>query len=166
MELKQSNAFFIDEQKNLGVVFGNRYVGLEIGYTVQEEDGKVGQELELSELEKPYDFNDESSFTRRKDIPKVRLIFMNKESIDTVIHNLQMLRDRSKGMELLDSSIFGFDWSIRAQKVFEAAEIKTVRDLVRLKRADLLKFRNMGKVTLKEIDEWLDRKHLEFGLKV
>lgn len=165
MERVQSNAFFTDEQKNLGVVFGNRYVGIEIGYTVQE-DGKVGQELELSELEKPYDFNDESSFTRRKDMPKVRLIFMNKESIDTVIHNLQMLRDRSKGMELLDSSIFGFDWSIRAQKVFEAAEIKTVRDLVRLKRADLLKFRNMGKVTLKEIDEWLDRKHLEFGLKV
>lgn len=165
MELKQSNAFFIDEQKNLGVVFGNRYVGIEIGYMVQE-DGKVGQELELSELEKPYDFNDESSFTKRKDMPKVRLVFMNKESIDTVIHNLQMLRDRSKGMELLDSSIFGFDWSIRAQKVFEAAEIKTVRDLVRLKRADLLKFRNMGKVTLAEIDEWMEKHNLQFGLDV
>ena len=69
-------------------------------------------------------------------------------------------------MELLDSSIFGFDWSIRAQKVFEAAATKTVRDLVRLKRADLLKFRNFGKVSLRDIDEWLERHDLQWGMDV
>jgi len=165
MEPIKTNAFFTDENHNIGVVFGNRYVGINAGY-IKLDDQTIAQEIDFCELEEPLDLKDPDKAKERTDVPTIRLVFKNTESIDTVIHNLQIMRDHARGIEILDSSIFGFNWSIRAQKCFEAAEIKTVRQLVRMKRADLLKFRNFGKRTLTEIDEFLDRKFLKFGMDV
>ena len=165
MEPIKTNAFFTDEEHNLGIMFGKRYVGITPG-SVKLEDGTICQEIDFCELDEPLDFDHPEKAKERKDIPTVRLIFPDTVSIDTVIHNLKIMRDHARGIEILDSDIFGFNWSIRAQKCFEAAEIKTVRQLVRMQRADLLKFRNFGKRTLTEIDEFLERKYLKFGMDV
>lgn len=46
------------------------------------------------------------------------------------------------------------------------AEIETIRDLVTMHRADLLKYRNFGKKSLTELDEFLEDKGLAWGMDV
>jgi hypothetical protein len=54
------------------------------------------------------------------------------------------------------------DLSVRALNCLKSAEIKTVSDLIRLKKTDLLKFRNFGRKTLREIEDLLDDNGLTF----
>lgn len=68
--------------------------------------------------------------------------------------------------EFLDTSVKDFDFTVRALNCMVANDIFTVRDLVRHKRADLLKTRNFGKRSLTEIDEWLNKHNLHFGMEV
>ena len=64
---------------------------------------------------------------------------------------------------LLASSIYDYDFSVRTLNCLRAAEIKTVEDLIKYPRARLLKFRNFGKKALTELDEWLDEHGLAFA---
>lgn len=64
---------------------------------------------------------------------------------------------------LLSSSIFNYDFSVRTLNCLKAAEIRTVDDLIRCPREHLLKFRNFGKKGLAEIDEWLAAHNLSFA---
>lgn len=57
--------------------------------------------------------------------------------------------------KLLDTDIFECGFSARARNCLHYAGVKTVRDLVRSKRTELLKFRNFGKRSITELDEWL-----------
>ena len=64
---------------------------------------------------------------------------------------------------LLASSIYDYDFSVRTLNCLRAAEIRTVEDLIKYPRARLLKFRNFGKKALTELDEWLDEHGLAFA---
>ena len=64
---------------------------------------------------------------------------------------------------LLASSIYDYDFSVRTVNCLRAAEIRTVEDLIKYPRARLLKFRNFGKKALTELDEWLDEHGLAFA---
>ena len=64
---------------------------------------------------------------------------------------------------LLASPIYNFDFSVRTLNCLMAAEIRTVGDLVKHTREDLLKFRNFGKKSLTELDEWLADHRLAFA---
>ena len=64
---------------------------------------------------------------------------------------------------LLASSIYDYDFSVRTLNCLRAAEIRTVEDLIKYPRARLLKFRNFGKKALTELDEWLDENGLAFA---
>jgi DNA-directed RNA polymerase subunit alpha len=48
----------------------------------------------------------------------------------------------------------------------ESADIHTVGDLVKWKRSDLLKLRNFGLHTIREIEDFLTDHDLTFGMKV
>ena len=64
---------------------------------------------------------------------------------------------------LLASPIYNFDFSVRTLNCLMAAEIRTVGDLVKHTREDLLKSRNFGKKGLTELDEWLADHRLAFA---
>ena len=66
-------------------------------------------------------------------------------------------------VNLLASSIYDYDFSVRTLNCLRAAEIRTVEDLIKYPRARLLKFRNFGKKALTELDEWLDEHGLAFA---
>ena len=55
---------------------------------------------------------------------------------------------------------------MRALNSLKAAEIETVADLVRLQKADLLKYRNFSKRAIVELSEWLEQHGLSFGMDV
>lgn len=54
------------------------------------------------------------------------------------------------------------DFSIRTMNCLKAAEIDTVFDLISFKRNELMKFRNFGKKSLTEIEEYLLSNNLQF----
>lgn len=66
--------------------------------------------------------------------------------------------------QLLKQRLVDMELSVRALNCLKAAEIKTLGELVKLNRNDLLRFRNFGKKSLTELDELLDSLKLSFGL--
>ena len=161
-----TNAFYTDEKHNIGVLFGLNYVGISLGHG-ETCDGIDAQIIQFNELQEPFDFEHPENAKAREEVPSISLVFRNKESIETVIENLQILRSKFlKGPAILDAKLEDQDFAIRTINVLRCAELVTVRDLVKYKRTDLLKFRNFGKVSLRDIDEWLERHDLQWGMDV
>lgn len=68
--------------------------------------------------------------------------------------------------QLLKSRLVDLDLSVRALNCLKAAEVETLGELVAFNKNDLLKFRNFGKKSLTELEELVESKNLEFGMKV
>ena len=58
--------------------------------------------------------------------------------------------------KILEKTIEELDLSVRAYNCLKKVEVNTVEELIKLKPSDLLKVRNLGKKTLKEINEKLE----------
>lgn len=68
--------------------------------------------------------------------------------------------------ELLKRSVDELELSVRSSNCLRNAEIKTIGDLVRKTESDMLKFRNFGRKSLKEISDILNSMGLHFGMAV
>jgi len=68
--------------------------------------------------------------------------------------------------ELLDKKIDLSLFSVRAVNCMKAADIGTVRDLVRHKKSDFMQFRNFGNKTFEELDKFLEYHDLHWGMDV
>ncbi len=66
--------------------------------------------------------------------------------------------------KLLDKSVEELELSVRSSNCLRAAEIKSIGDLVRKSEAEMLKFRNFGRKSLKEIQDILGEMGLHFGM--
>jgi DNA-directed RNA polymerase subunit alpha len=68
--------------------------------------------------------------------------------------------------ELLKRSVDELELSVRSSNCLRNAEIKSIGDLVRKTESDMLKFRNFGRKSLKEISDILNSMGLHFGMDV
>lgn len=68
--------------------------------------------------------------------------------------------------KILKTNLADLDLSVRAYNCLKAAEIKTLGDLVGFEIDDLLKFRNFGKKSLSELEEFVREKGLHFGMDI
>ncbi|UCG52231.1 MAG: DNA-directed RNA polymerase subunit alpha [Candidatus Latescibacterota bacterium] len=68
--------------------------------------------------------------------------------------------------ELLSRSVEELELSVRSSNCLRRANIKTLGDLVRRTEQDMLKYRNFGKQSLKEISEILNGMKLYLGMDV
>jgi len=68
--------------------------------------------------------------------------------------------------ELLSRSVEELELSVRSSNCLKAANIKTLGDLVRKTESDMLKYRNFGRKSLKEIVEILEGMGLRLGMDV
>jgi len=66
----------------------------------------------------------------------------------------------------LDKSVEELELSVRSSNCLRAAEIKTIGDLVQKSEVEMLKFRNFGRKSLKEIQDILSEMGLHFGMDV
>jgi DNA-directed RNA polymerase subunit alpha len=85
-----------------------------------------------------------------------------EEAVATDEFDEEILRVR----QLLKQRLIDMELSVRALNCLKAADLKTLGELVRLNRNDLLRFRNFGKKSLTELDELLDNLKLSFGMDV
>jgi DNA-directed RNA polymerase subunit alpha len=68
--------------------------------------------------------------------------------------------------QLLKTKLADMDLSVRALNCLKAADVETLADLVSYNKMDLLKFRNFGKKSLAELEEFVQSKGLHFGMDV
>ena len=68
--------------------------------------------------------------------------------------------------EMLDRPITDYPLSVRALNCLKAADINTLRELVRLTEMDLLKFRNFGKRSISELSDFIKDHDLTWGMNV
>ena len=68
--------------------------------------------------------------------------------------------------DLLKKSVDELELSVRSSNCLRNAEIKAIGDLVRKTESDMLKFRNFGRKSLKEISDILGSMGLHFGMDV
>ncbi len=68
--------------------------------------------------------------------------------------------------KILKTPLADLDLSVRAYNCLKAAEIRTLGELVNYHIDDLLKFRNFGKKSLSELEEFVRDKGLHFGMDV
>lgn len=68
--------------------------------------------------------------------------------------------------QLLKSKLVDMDLSVRALNCLKSAEVETLGELVVFNKTDLLKFRNFGKKSLTELDEFLANLNLSFGMDI
>lgn len=66
--------------------------------------------------------------------------------------------------QLLKTKLVDLDLSVRALNCLKAAEVETLGELVAYNKADLMKFRNLGKKSLTELEELVANKGLQFGM--
>jgi DNA-directed RNA polymerase subunit alpha len=83
-----------------------------------------------------------------------------EESLEEVDQELERIR------ELLGRSVEELELSVRSSNCLKAANIKTLGELVRKTEADMLKYRNFGRKSLKEILDILDGMGLALGMDV
>ena len=72
--------------------------------------------------------------------------------------------DRVK--RLLDKSVEELELSVRSSNCLRAAEIKSIGDLVQKSEPEMLKYRNFGRKSLKEIQDILGEMGLSFGMDI
>lgn len=94
-----------------------------------------------------------------------KCIFLKREIIKEV------QRERARKMsEFLDKPILDFHhegWiSVRVMNVLSHAGIKTPRQLIQTERSVLLGYRNFGKKSLTEMEEFLDHYGFHFGQNI
>jgi DNA-directed RNA polymerase alpha subunit len=69
-------------------------------------------------------------------------------------------------MILLRTKLEDCNLSKRIINLMKYAEIETIGDLVSLNKADLLRYRKIGKKALNELDDFLESQDLSFGMDV
>ncbi len=68
--------------------------------------------------------------------------------------------------KLLDKSVEELELSVRSSNCLRAAEIKSIGDLVQKSEPEMLKYRNFGRKSLKEIQDILGEMGLSFGMDI
>lgn len=84
------------------------------------------------------------------------------EVVDDEQFDEEVLRMRS----LLKTKLVDMNLSVRAINCLKSAEVETLGELVTFNKNDLLKFRNFGKKSLTELDDFLATLDLSFGMDI
>ena len=113
--------------------------------------------------------------------PQIQLVFDNIKSVDMMERALATVREMMKRdaektenreqlspemKALLSQKVEELDLSVRTRNLLKANGIDTILDLCRLKKTDWLKFRNGGKKSLTELDDFLTAHNLAWGMDV
>lgn len=120
-------------------------------------DGTVRPEVALMESAKIY---------RKHLNPFVHYFSLGEDaavSEDKVMADEEAERELRRMQELLAKPIEELDLSVRARNCLDAENVATVGDLVRKQETDLLKIKNFGKTSLKEIKKKLADLNLALG---
>ena len=143
-------------------------------------DGQERHGITLAEFYNGSNVGDTPEDQRTHD-PQIYLVFDNIKSVELMEVALasvreNMKRDAENTIEkptlspeqdaLLNQRVVDLDLSVRTISVCKASGIDTIRDICRLQKTDWLKFRNGDKKSLLELDDFLTKHGLAWGMEV
>ena len=138
------------------------------------EDFRVEQKTDyeklIFEVKTDGSIHPEEAWKEASKIMMRHLVLFSDESIleDTQVHSQKNEVDENMlhMRKILKTSLSDLDLSVRAYNCLKAAEIRTLGELVSFHIEDLLKFRNFGKKSLTELEDFVKDKGLNFGMDV
>jgi DNA-directed RNA polymerase subunit alpha len=143
-----------------------------VSYKVEDfrVEQKTDYEKLIFEVKTDGSIHPESALKEAAKIMIQHLVLFSDESIllDTQIKTKTQEVDENMlhMRKMLKTSLSDLDLSVRAYNCLKAAEIRTLGELVSFNIEDLLKFRNFGKKSLTELEEFVREKGLTFGMDV
>ena len=93
-------------------------------------------------------------------------LFIHFEEPVDIEQDEEVDEDKTRIRKLLDKSVEELELSVRSSNCLRAAEIKSIGDLVQKSEPEMLKYRNFGRKSLKEIQDILSEMGLHFGMDV
>jgi DNA-directed RNA polymerase subunit alpha len=93
-------------------------------------------------------------------------IFINFEEEPEVLMEVGLDEESDRMRELLNRSVDELELSVRSSNCLTSANIRTIGELVQKTEQEMLKQRNFGRKSLKEIQEILQGMNLHFGMDV
>jgi DNA-directed RNA polymerase subunit alpha len=138
------------------------------------EDFRVEQKTDyeklIFEVKTDGSIHPEEALKEASKIMMRHLVLFSDQSIleDTQVHSQKNEVDENMlhMRKILKTSLSDLDLSVRAYNCLKAAEIRTLGELVSFHIEDLLKFRNFGKKSLTELEDFVKEKGLNFGMDV
>jgi DNA-directed RNA polymerase subunit alpha len=174
------------------IASGRGYVVAEQHPNVERPIGVTAVDSQFSPIERCNFIVENTRIGQRTDFDKLTLEVWTDGSIspvDAVAHAAKVLKDhfhlfinfdeepvvaeepiedeeiaRIRG--LLEKSVEELELSVRSSNCLRAAEIKTLGQLVQKSEAEMLKYRNFGRKSLREIADVLVEMGLSFGMDV
>jgi DNA-directed RNA polymerase subunit alpha len=93
-------------------------------------------------------------------------IFINFDEEPEVLPEISQDEDHDRMRELLNRSVDELELSVRSSNCLTSANIRTIAELVQKTEQEMLKQRNFGRKSLKEIQEILQGMNLHFGMDI
>jgi DNA-directed RNA polymerase subunit alpha len=93
-------------------------------------------------------------------------IFINFEEEPEIVLEAGSDQEADRMRELLARSVDELELSVRSSNCLTSANIRTIGELVQKTEQEMLKQRNFGRKSLKEIQEILQGMNLHFGMDV
>jgi DNA-directed RNA polymerase subunit alpha len=94
------------------------------------------------------------------------MLFINFDEEPEIVEEEEMDEEFERMRELLNRSVDELELSVRSSNCLTSASIRTIGELVQKSEAEMLKQRNFGRKSLKEIQEILQGMNLHFGMDV
>lgn len=91
------------------------------------------------------------------------LLFIHFDEAQLEETHEEVNEEKERMRELLTRSVDELELSVRSNNCLKMANIKTLGDLVRRSEAEMLKYKNFGRKSLREISEILEGMGLQFG---
>jgi DNA-directed RNA polymerase subunit alpha len=171
---------------------GRGYVVAEQHASVERPIGVISVDSQFSPIEKANFTVENTRIGQRTDFDKLILEVWTDGSvapIDAVAHSAKVLKDHfslfinfeeepqvveettededvARIRALLEKSVEELELSVRSSNCLRAADIKTLGQLVQKSEAEMLKYRNFGRKSLREIADVLGDMGLQFGMDV
>jgi len=171
---------------------GRGYVVAEQHANVERPIGVISVDSQFSPIEKVNFTVENTRIGQRTDFDKLIIEIWTDGSvapIDAVAHSAKILKDHfilfinfeeemveeeeptedeefARVRGLLEKSVEELELSVRSSNCLRAAEIKTLGSLVQKTEGEMLKYRNFGRKSLREIADVLNDMGLRFGMDV
>ncbi|GJM44267.1 MAG: DNA-directed RNA polymerase subunit alpha [Gemmatimonadota bacterium] len=94
------------------------------------------------------------------------MLFINFDEEPEIVEEKEYDEEFERMRELLNRSVDELELSVRSSNCLTSANIRTIGELVQKSEAEMLKQRNFGRKSLKEIQEILQGMNLSFGMDV
>ncbi|MFH1279481.1 MAG: DNA-directed RNA polymerase subunit alpha [Candidatus Eisenbacteria bacterium] len=139
--------------------------------TFKVEDTRVGQKTDYDKLTLEVWTNgtitpDDAVSHASKILKDHLYLFMNFDKEPEVEEEVEVDEKVEELRDMLNRSVDELELSVRSSNCLQSAEIRTIGDLVQKSESEMLKYRNFGRKSLKEISDILRSMNLGFGMSV